>query len=44
MLNADSHHRDNLIYWFDEAVELLKKHGFNHINLFNGTGFDRVEI
>lgn len=44
VLNADSHHKDNLIYWFDEAVELLKAHGFDHINMFNGTGFDRVEI
>ena len=44
VLNADSHHTDNLTCWFDEAVDLLKDHGFDHINMFNGTGFDRVAI
>lgn len=44
VLNADSHHKDNLTCWFDQAVELLKAHGFDHINMFNGTGFDKVAI
>ena len=44
VLNADSHNKDHLISCFDEAVELLKAHGFDHINMFNGTGFDRVDI
>lgn len=44
LLSSDSHHRDNLIYYFDETVDILKQAGFDHICVFNGTGFDRVAI
>lgn len=44
MLGADSHHEDNLIFGFDEAVDRLKAFGFDHIVQFNGSGFDRVDI
>jgi len=30
-LGADSHHIDNLIYYFDESVELLRANGFQNI-------------
>lgn len=40
VLSSDSHHRDNLIFYFDEAVELLRKAGFDHVSVFNGTGYD----
>ena len=44
LLSSDSHHKDNLTYWFDEAVALLKNAGFDHISAFNGTGFDKISI
>ena len=44
VLGSDSHHKDNLIFWFDEAVALLKEVGFTHISQFNGKGFTDIEI
>lgn len=44
VLGADSHHKENLIFWFDEAVALLKEVGFTQIWQFNGTDFDPVNI
>ena len=44
LLGADSHDKNNLIFHFDEAAELLKEYGFDHINVFNGTGFDKMAI
>ena len=44
LLNADSHHIDNLTTFFDESVEMLKNAGFNHICMFNGKAFDEVGI
>ena len=40
VLSSDSHNRDNLIYAFDETVEMLKRIGFDRIYAFNGTGFE----
>lgn len=44
LLNADSHHIDNLTTFFDESVEILKNAGFDHICMFNGKTFDEVGI
>ncbi len=44
VLGSDSHHKDNLIFYFDETVELLKSIGFKHIYAFNGNGFDPFDI
>lgn len=44
LLGADSHKAENLTFWFDEAVQMLKGAGFDCIYMFNGTGMDRVEI
>lgn len=44
LLGSDSHHKDNLTFWFDEAVALLKEAGFHHIHVFNGIGFDKIEL
>ena len=44
VLGSDSHHRDNLIFGFDGCVQTLKQMGFDHISVFNGKGFDPVEI
>lgn len=43
-LGSDSHNPKNLDYFFNESVDLLKKIGFNHISVFNGTGFDKISI
>lgn len=44
VLGSDSHQMDNLTFYFDETVQLLKKSGFQHICIFNGRGFDVREI
>ena len=44
VLGSDSHQKENLIYWFDEAVELLKEVGFSHIARFEGDAFTEVAI
>lgn len=44
VLGSDSHHKDNLIFYFNETVELLKSVGFDHVCVFNGFGFDKVSI
>lgn len=42
LLSSDSHHQDNLDFFFDESVELLKEAGFDHLNVFNGRHFDKI--
>ena len=44
LLGADSHDVKNLTYYFDESVSIAKKAGFKSISVFNGEGFDEVEI
>ena len=44
VLGSDSHDKNNLIYYFDETVELLKQIGFKQIYVFNGNGFDPCEL
>ena len=44
VLGADSHNKANLIYAFDSSVEMLKNIGFDHISVFNGKDFDKVNI
>jgi hypothetical protein len=44
VLGSDSHHRDNLTFYFDECVEILKENRIDHISIFNGIGFDRMAI
>ncbi len=44
LLNADSHQVENLTFWFDEAVQLLKKNGVHEIYMFNGKDFDPVAL
>lgn len=44
VLGSDSHQKENLTFWFDEAVALLKEVGFSHIGRFEGTGFSLVAI
>ena len=35
---------DNLIFDFDETVDLLRMIGFKHVYMFNGSGFDSYDI
>jgi len=42
VINSDSHHPDNLDFFFPESVEILKSHGFDHIVEFTGSGFKKV--
>ena len=44
VLNADSHQKENLTFYFDEMVSLLKEKGFEAIYVFNGKDFDAVNI
>ena len=44
VLGSDSHQKENLTFWFDEAVALLKEVGFTHIACFEGNGFCDVEV
>ena len=44
VLGSDSHHQDNLIFYFDETVEILKQIGFKQFYMFNGHDFDPVDI
>ena len=44
VLGADSHQKENLTFYFDEAVQMLKASGFREIHVFNGKTFDAVNI
>ena len=41
-INSDSHLPENLDFFFPEAVEILKTHGFDHIVEFTGKDFKKV--
>ena len=44
MLSSDSHSAENLIYYFDESVELLKANGFDSIVMLVGGKFEEIGI
>lgn len=44
VLGSDSHQKENLTFWFEEATALLKEVGFPYIARFEGDGFTDVEI
>jgi hypothetical protein len=44
VINSDSHHPDNLDFYFNESVELLRKVGYDHFSVFNGKDFDKIKI
>ena len=44
LLSSDSHYQENLDYFFDEEVKLLKEVGFDHVSVFNGHGYDKVPL
>lgn len=44
LLSSDSHQKENLDFWFDEAVALLRQAGFECIQVLHSTGFEEVPI
>lgn len=44
VLGSDSHHRDNLIFGFDDCVATLRNIGIDHICVFNGNGYNQMQI
>ena len=44
ILSSDSHSADNLIYFFDESVELLKANGINSVVAMIGGNFEEIGI
>ena len=44
VINSDSHHPDNLDFYFNESVGLLREVGYEHFCVFNGSGFDEIKI
>ena len=44
LLSSDSHYQENLDYFFDEEVKLLKDVGFDHVSVFNGCGYEQIPL
>ena len=44
LLGSDSHDPKNLDFFFNESVKILKNTGFTTISVFNGKGFEDIEI
>lgn len=44
VINSDSHHPNNLDFYFEESAEILKNVGFKHFCVFNGQGFDKIKL
>ena len=44
VINSDSHHPDNLDFYFMESLSLLRKAGYREFFVFNGKGFDSVKF
>jgi len=44
LINGDTHKPENMTFYFDESVKLLKDLGFDHISMLGDKGFYRVEI
>lgn len=44
ILSSDAHRAENIAFWFDEAVELLKANGFTSIVQLRGGTFEEMGI
>ena len=44
VVSSDCHRTEHLDTYFKESFELLKSHGFKHIMIFNGKGFEPHSI
>ncbi len=43
-INSDSHSKDTLDYWFEEAVDYAKKAGYKEVSYFTKEGMKKQEI
>ena len=44
VINSDSHHPDNLDFYFIESIALLRRAGYTSFSVFNGTDFDKIQL
>jgi histidinol-phosphatase (PHP family) len=44
MVNSDSHHPDNIDFWYEEAHELLKSVGYRHQRILSGNEWRDVKL
>ena len=44
LINGDTHKPENMTFWFDESVELLRSLGFDHVSVLDTDGFRKVNI
>ena len=44
LINGDTHAPENMTFYFDESVDILKGLGFDHISMLGKDGFYKVEI
>lgn len=44
LLGADSHDKNNLTFFFDECVQILKQNNIRTLSVFNGTGFNEMSL
>jgi len=44
VINSDSHHPDNLDFFFPESVEIIKNAGFETYSVLTPNGFEKIKI
>jgi histidinol-phosphatase (PHP family) len=44
VINSDSHHPDNLDFYFNEAAEIAKKAGFETYSVLTPHGFEKINL
>ena len=44
LINGDTHKPENMTFYFDESVELLRRLGFDHVSMLGKDGFYKVNI
>ena len=44
VINSDSHHPDNLDFFFNESAEIIKKAGFETFSVFTKNGFEKIKL
>ncbi|MBQ8447368.1 MAG: hypothetical protein IJX27_00370, partial [Clostridia bacterium] len=44
VINSDSHHPDNLDFFFNESAEIIKKAGFTSYSVLTPNGFEKIKL
>ena len=44
VINSDSHHPENLDFFFCESAEILRRAGYKTFSVFNGKSFDKINL